>query len=126
MTFGEALKTELTAIPALLNKVHPVIAPQETLAPFCVYRKTSVKFEKTLDGTLNKVEAFYNLTLTAKKYQELEDVTELVIQKILGFLFVSIGVNGPTIRNVTVGISSESYDVETELYIADIQLKVNY
>lgn len=126
MTFEGALRTELSSISGLENKVFPIVAPKGENSPFVVYRKGNVKFAKALDGIQNKVEANYVIVIIGDTYASLQQIYDAVIDLLNGFLGRNIGIDGPLIKNVTVEVIGDQYEPDVEFFRSDIQLKVNY
>ena len=126
MTYEEAQKEELEAVPGLSNKVFPLYAPKDAKAPYLVYRKENVRFKKTLGGILNKTEAIYEIVLVANRNSELQQLSQDVVNAMFGFYCRPIGSGGPLIEDVTVEIMGDAYDANVDQVIQNIQLKVNY
>lgn len=127
MNFNEALETELKQIPEYDNQVYPLIAGQKTQAPFLVYKKANRKRRKTLNGTLNKIEGIYNLTILSKSYSQLEDLIDATSNRVLNFLGRKIGdETGPFIEDITIEELGDKYEGEPDFYRADMQITVKY
>jgi hypothetical protein len=126
VTFGEALRYELIQIEKLTNKVFPIVAPEATGKPFLIYQREDVEFKKTLNGTTNKANAVYNLTLITDIYSEKEAIEDEVKDKLLSFIFRNIGDGGPYVQNVTVRLLQEGYVFENDSLTSKIRLEVNY
>jgi hypothetical protein len=125
MTFEEGLKVELSSIPDL--KVYPIVAPEDSKAPFIVYRKTNRIFHKTMDGImLNRAEATYCLTLIAPRYQMLQSKSDSIILLLSGLLNKSIATTGPMVTNISIESNEDQYEPELEWFRSDIVFKVNY
>jgi hypothetical protein len=126
MTFGEALRSELIQIEKLNEKIFPVVAPGDAVAPFLAYRRADSEFKKTLSGTSNKAHAIYSLTLLTKNYAEKEELESQIIEKLLNFQSRNIGISGPYIQNVTIRLTDENYAFEPDLLSSSLRLEVDY
>ena len=122
MTFEEGLVKELSEV----IKTYPLVAPEGVATPFLTYKKNNVEFKKTLSGTSNKVTGEYNLVIVAKKYEELQRLEETVSKALLDVYQKNIGDNGPYIENLTVKLTGDNYIVDTDEYVGNINLKINY
>jgi hypothetical protein len=126
MTFEEAMRTELTAITKIGNKIYPLFSPEGIKAPYIVYRKELVEYSKTMDGFTEKCEANYEIDIITSTYSELQSITTSVIDKLKTFYGRNIGTSGPFIQNEEIKNNGDGYDVDVEYFVSQISLKVNY
>lgn len=103
----QAFVTELYGIA---GPVYPMIAPDNSLAPFVVYTKSKIEYMKTLDGTSHTRQGWYDIDLIDKTYQGLQAKFALVKAKLLSFARQRIGVDGPFVQDVTMDNIVEFFD----------------
>lgn len=126
MNFEEALRNELINIKELNNKVYPLYAPKDVKAPFVVYKKDEINYTMILEGRTNISEAVYGIVVIAATYAELQNITDKVIDKLFSFQSKVIGIDGPKIQMIKVKHLGDSYEYETDLLRANIQIQVSF
>jgi hypothetical protein len=119
MNFDKALRDEIKDI--FNGKIFAIAAPQNTTSPFCVYRKISSNYQKTLsdveqvgaswlqedstwedcssnltDGMtevipIGRTRSIYDLAIFAKNYDQLQNLVFYLKNRIIGFVNRQIG-----------------------------------
>ena len=126
MNFEKAMVIELNTVTSLSGKCFPLIAPKGSLAPFLVYRKTSIDHVKTLNGFSGKSKSTYEIFLLAQSYDDLQDMTDALTDKLKSFLGRVIGTGGPAIEDIGIKHNGDGYAIEAELYRADLTIDIKY
>lgn len=126
MNFEQGLLIELESISGLENKVYPLIAKEGAETPFLIYRKTNLEPKKTLDGSITKYSAAYEIVLITESYEELQSMSVLLEAQLLSLLYRPIGITGPLIHNLSVRNVGDKFEFEPKYYRADYSLEINY
>lgn len=127
MIFEKAMVEELATITKLSTKCYPLITPKGTLEPYLAYRKASIDHKLTLSGFLGKSTCEYEFAIVSKTYDELQELTEAVTDKIKSFLQRSIGTTSTIlVESVTIMHRGDTYSVDAENYRADLYVQVKF
>lgn len=125
-TFEESLRTELSAITGLTNKIYPLTAPPGTAAPYVAYESSGLNEDKVLEGFLESGTTDVTLHIVAVSFASMKSYAALVKTEIKSWLGNQMS-SGPVIRNITFGESSpELYEPEVNLYRKIIDFTVHY
>ena len=83
MNIEQALKTQLSAIEGLNNKVFPIFAPQDTKIPYLTYSLNATERSRDLHTNYNGlVESRYELRLFHTNYANLVTIRDSIITKL--------------------------------------------
>jgi hypothetical protein len=127
LTFDEGLKAELTAIAELKDKVFPLAAPKEIVAPYVLYRRGETVYNRALSSmSKDTVSSVYSLILIAKTYGTLQSISSSITDKLISFQDRQVGETGPLIKDIDPKVVGDSYIPETDEYRCDIEIKVKY
>jgi len=126
MDFEQALTAELTAIPGLGSKVFPIVAPQDTEAPYLTYSLESNERVQSLTGHDDLVHSQYQLNLFQASYAGLKVLTKAVIRNLKTYNQRNIGGTGPYIQQVEILNELEAYEEGVKLYKGIIEFDVHY
>lgn len=126
MIFEIAMVEELGSIQKLKDKCYPLIAPKDSTGPFLIYRKMSIDYVRTLSGFNGKCTSEYEFALISRTYEELQELTNDLIDKIKSFLGRSIGTAGLLIETVDISHKGDVYELNSEFYRANLVILVKY
>lgn len=126
MVFEIAMVEELGSILKLKDKCYPLIAPKDSTGPFLIYRKMSLDYVKTLSGFNGKCTGEYEFALISRTYEELQELTNDVIEKIKSLLGRYIGTSVLLIEAVDIYHKGDVYELNSEFYRANLVMKVKY
>lgn len=121
--FEQALRAELVTLSNLSSKVFPLFAPEGTTPPFVVYQKIRTDYVKTLDGTQEKRDGFYEFDILAPTYAVLQSQYVALVDKFKTFIGRNIGTNGPFIQNVTIENAVELYENQVDWHRMNLEVK---
>lgn len=116
MSFEDALKAELSQTTKLKSKVFPLNARMGIVPPFLVFVSTEGVRDKTLKGYLTTKEVSVELNILSTTYQEMKEITRLVLDKIISFQERTIGESGIFIQEVSYSSPTELYENELKSY----------
>jgi hypothetical protein len=125
--FEEGLKTELTSISGLTNKVFPLSANEGVTTPYVVYISSEGEYEKALGGgyLVGTKEVNCELHILHGSYASLKDLTRQVITKLISFQGRVIGgVGGVKVYDVKYDVIHEQYIDELFQYLCVISVTV--
>lgn len=124
MRFEEALAYEIELIPALTNKVFPLVVTEGKSAPYVAYMSNEGLKLKTLTGYINSKSISAEVSIVAKTYTEMKQLTSLVSDAIIGFQSRFIGDGTLFVQDVIFSEPQEGYDVDPDLYRSTIPFQV--
>ncbi|MDD9266053.1 DUF3168 domain-containing protein [Paenibacillus sp. GCM10023248] len=124
MRFEEALAFEIELIPALANKVFPLVVSADKTAPYVAYVSNEGVKLKTLTGYINSKSISAEVSIVAKTYPEMKQLTSLVTESIISFQTRAIGDGTLYVQDVILSEPQEGYDVEPDLYRSTIPFQV--
>ncbi|MDR6883115.1 DUF3168 domain-containing protein [Bacillus sp. 3255] len=124
MRFEEALAFEIELIPALTNKVFPLVVSADKTAPYVAYVSNEGLKLKTLAGYINSKSISAEVSIVAKTYPDMKQLTSLVTEAIIGFQSRAIGNGSLYVQDIICSEPQEGYDVEPELYRSTIPFQV--
>lgn len=126
MDLEQGLTAELSAIAGLSNKVFPIMADQETPAPYITYALGSNDRENTLLGYDGLVQSQYQLDLYHSTYANLKALKKLVIANIKTYNQRNIGGIGPYIQQIEIITDFETYEEAVKLFKGVIEFNIDY
>lgn len=126
MDFEEGLTDELSAITGLTDKVFPVVAAQNTQAPYLTYSLGNNDRAQNLSGHDGLIQSQYQLDLYHSTYANLKALKKLVIANIKSYNLRNIGGSGPFIQQVEIINDFETYEDGVKLYKGIIEFNVYY
>jgi hypothetical protein len=127
MNFDEGLKAELTAIAELKDKVFPLAAASEAVAPYLVYKRGETVYNRSLSGmSKDTVSSVYSLALITKTYGTLQTISSSITDKLMSFQDKQVGESGPLILDIDPKILGDNYVPEHDEYRCDIEITVKY
>lgn len=123
MDFETALRTQLSSITGLANKVFPSYATEGALAPYIVYHKYNRELLKTLDNTIAMTESTYAIIIFSESYSEIQTLYKSVRDMVNGFQSTIVGtlVEGIFIKDV-----DEGYDYDAKVHRMDIMVRTYF
>jgi len=126
MSLESAIVEELQTISGLSNKIFPVTAPENTVAPYLVYFSNPGENDRSLMGFLSSKEVDIELHVLATDYSTLKTITSGVVQSLQSFAGRKIGIRDQWyVGEVDPEHPTEVWDSMLNLYRGLISCKIN-
>ncbi|UWG96783.1 hypothetical protein LPY66_18180 [Dehalobacter sp. DCM] len=126
MDFEQGLKTELSSITGLDNKVFEIAAPKGTSVPYLIYTLGAIERVKTLDGYAGLVHAQYQVDVFHTEVSSLRTLKKAVTDKLETLDFRQIGGSGPYIQQSEITDDGKVFEDQVNFYKGTISLSADY
>ena len=123
MDLEKGLYTELSTLNA---SVYPVMAPQDTSAPYVVYTLSNNKRLEVLTGVVGLVETMYEIEVYGATYTETKDLAASIVHLLQTLEGSAIGTTTTWIQQVTIENEIDMYEPETRVYRHMIEITIYY
>jgi hypothetical protein len=123
MDFEDALRSELSYITGLEDRVFPLSATEGVKAPYVVYASSEGIKDKSLDGYSDTKEVTCDIHVINNSYSGMKNLLQQVINRVITFQGRIIG-GGVLVRDVEYANVDENYNEETLEYIGSFDITV--